>query len=79
MAKGKKVTRPPEQDGPNDEVTIKVYRSERPLVNRVAGARGETVAELFRSVEMRTFLTHLLVAAGEQEKQRLEGQEPEPK
>jgi uncharacterized protein (DUF1778 family) len=56
------------------EVNVKVFPAERDLINRVAGARGEKVARLFQSKEMRTFLTHLLAAAAKTAEERLEEQ-----
>lgn len=61
----------------DDEVKVNVYPAERDLINKVAGARGQKVAELFKSKDVRTFFTHLLVAAAKTEAERLEGPDPQ--
>lgn len=80
MAKGKKPDKKPREklENPDDVTSVKVYVSERDLITQAAGARGQTVADMFRSVQVRTFFAHLIVAAGEQAVKRLEGQEPPP-
>jgi hypothetical protein len=72
---GKKSEPPGAAGGDEDQVTVKIYRSERDLVNKVAGSRGQTTAELFRSPEVKTFLLHLMRAATESEVKRHEGEE----
>ena len=61
-----------ESPGPDDEVKVNCYPAERDLINKVAGARGQKVADFFRSKDVRTFLTHLLVAAAQSEAERQE-------
>ena len=69
---------PPEtliSDESGEEVTIKVFPAERDLINKVAGARGQKVALLFRSKEVRQFLIHLMQIATKAETERLEGED----
>lgn len=71
--KKKKSSDSEEPVDPNKEVNIKVYASERDLILKVAGARGDKkVPALFRSKEMRQFLKHLMAAAAKSEVERPE-------
>ncbi len=59
-------------DGGGKGTSIKVRPAERALINQAAGARGQGVADLFASHDVRTFFTHLIVPAAEAAKKRLE-------
>lgn len=78
MADKKTGKKKPPQGGGGEkekETSIKVLLPDRALINQAAGSRGQTVAELFASHDVRTFLTHLIVRAGDEAKRRL-GEQP---
>ncbi len=58
----------PEED-PNKEVKVNTYPAERDLINKVAGARGQKVADFFASEDVRDLLMHLFADALEKEKE----------
>jgi hypothetical protein len=73
MAKSKEAAKNSEDSpdqGAGPEVSVKVFPADRDLINKVAGARGVKVANLFASEDVREFLTHLLVEAADEEKRR---------
>ena len=70
---GKKKSAP--KGGEKKKPVIKVSETGHELIHRTAGARGQSPEELFDSRDVREFLTHLLVGAGEEAKKRLEAQQ----
>ena len=62
----RKVAKKSEANQEAADANIRVYPRSRELVNKVAGSRGESAADLMASKEMTQFLHHLMRAATDQ-------------